>query len=359
MSSQMDTQDSNKSPDFSEARKNLAYLRTHVLNGQHENQVCEGEEADLHKHMLDCKKNPGHSSFIPYKKFEINDLSEEYRDVDLFEFVKVVADLTVRIKVKKVSKERQEFWPDTNMPYPFYDKKGTEFLRTGSGQVNEVIQFTDGVGRDRHGKDIIREYKKCMCRPCRNSDSPKNVWWEVVVRTATHVVYDDIECADTSCRLFYDEEKSELFTLEDLILLEVNIEQDWCLISYMSCGSMAYRERLLSLVVQRVDLWKKVCNKFQNSKNYFTFIVSHPHGYAKQVSFGVYLDNYKVGKFDDKLDLMMLTYNTPTCPGSSGAPVRCVGLGVGHVHNGSLPSNGLNYSGVSLVFPDGSPYVKF
>ncbi|KAH9500321.1 hypothetical protein Btru_073752 [Bulinus truncatus] len=384
------------------------------LRGVHEMQVSEGGEADLHKHFNDCQKNPGHENFISYEKFSLDDIPESHRDPDLFEFIKVVADLTVRLAVKKISADRLQFWPDTDVPYPFY-KGGKSDLsecdlsidgdspRYGSGQINEVIQFFQGIGKDRHGKERSRDYKTCICKQCLNSENPSKVWWEIVVRTATHVVFNEEEASHTSCRLFFDSQKSKLVKIDDMKLLEVNIVQDWCLISYVFCGNLEYRDALLNKVSQRVDLWKKVCQKFQKSEpspaklddedlfksvtsheekyskaNKFqikkwspgdnlTFIVSHPHGSSKYISFGFCERSYLLGQFDKDLDLTKLIYTTPTCPGSSGAAVRCVGLGVGHVHSGTLPDDtdnydeilpkGWNYSGVSLVYREGSPYV--
>uniref|UniRef100_A0A2C9LYD7 Uncharacterized protein n=1 Tax=Biomphalaria glabrata TaxID=6526 RepID=A0A2C9LYD7_BIOGL len=41
------------------------------LIGDHETQESEGGEADLHKYLVGCKKNPGHSQFIPVDTFNL------------------------------------------------------------------------------------------------------------------------------------------------------------------------------------------------------------------------------------------------------------------------------------------------
>uniref|UniRef100_A0A2C9KQY0 Uncharacterized protein n=1 Tax=Biomphalaria glabrata TaxID=6526 RepID=A0A2C9KQY0_BIOGL len=349
---------SSRCTELSKGQQRITHLYEFHLNGKHENEVAESEEADLQKHIVNCKKNPGHTNFIPYELFAIDHIPESHRDSDMFELIKVVADLTVLVTVKTISKNRPEFWPGSTMKYPFYEDKGSKIIRFGSGQVNEVIQFTEGLGYDRHQKKREREYKTCICEKCQYSEKPSPAWWEIVVRTASHVVYDETESELTSCRLFFDKHKSaEKVKFDKVKLLEVNVDEDWCLISYVFCGNdFAYRDKLFNKVMQRVDLWKKVCQKYQDSGDNFTFIVSHPHGCAKQISFGLCKNSIVLGKFDDQLDRAKIEYDTPTCPGSSGAPVRCVGLAVGHVHNGTM--EGINYSGVSLVFRDGSPYVK-
>ncbi|XP_055884255.1 uncharacterized protein LOC106069557 isoform X2 [Biomphalaria glabrata] len=89
--------------------------------GEHEAQESEVGEADLHKYLEGCKKNPGHSQFIPVATFTLKHLPEGYQDIALFELIKAVADLTLRIDVKITSPLRPKFWPDTIQPYPFYE----------------------------------------------------------------------------------------------------------------------------------------------------------------------------------------------------------------------------------------------
>uniref|UniRef100_A0A2C9LBZ9 Uncharacterized protein n=1 Tax=Biomphalaria glabrata TaxID=6526 RepID=A0A2C9LBZ9_BIOGL len=166
------------------------------LIGDHETQESEGGEADLHKHLAGCEKNPGHSKFIPVDTFTLKHLPEGYQDIDLYERIKVIADLTVRVDVKMSSPDRPEFWPETTRRYPFYNMSERRNLRTGSGRVVNVNKFQDGVrnnGGYRH-----TAYTKCWCRKCEGSNSHSNVWWEFDVYTATHVVFDAIEANHTT-----------------------------------------------------------------------------------------------------------------------------------------------------------------
>ncbi|KAK6964601.1 hypothetical protein BgiMline_031840 [Biomphalaria glabrata] len=105
------------------------------LIGDHETQESEGGEADLHKHRGDCKKNPGHRQFIPVDTFTLKHLPEDLQDKDLYEYIKVIADLTVRVCLEMSSPDRPEFYPKTNRPYPFSNMSERRNLRTGSGKV--------------------------------------------------------------------------------------------------------------------------------------------------------------------------------------------------------------------------------
>ncbi|KAK0055597.1 hypothetical protein Bpfe_014872, partial [Biomphalaria pfeifferi] len=118
------------------------------LIGDHETQESEGGEADLHKHLVGCKKNPGHRQFIPVETFTWKHLPEGLQDNDLYELITVTADLTVRVSVEMSSPDRPKFWPKTTQPYPFYNLSERRNLRTGSGRVWDVNKFQDGVRQD-------------------------------------------------------------------------------------------------------------------------------------------------------------------------------------------------------------------
>ncbi|XP_055866359.1 uncharacterized protein LOC106051780 [Biomphalaria glabrata] len=316
------------------------------LIGDHETQESEGGEADLHKHLVGCKKNPGHSRFIPVETFTLKHLPEGLQDNDLFEYIKVIADLTVRVDVRMSSPHRPKFWPKTTQPYPFYNMSERRNLRTGSGRVWDVNKFQDGVWQDGGIEDT--DYTKCWCRKCEGSNSPSNVWWEFDMFTATHVVFDAIEANHTTLRLFYDREDSKVVSDDKVRVRYVNIEDDWCRLNCVTCDK-TLGNKLMGMWKHLVNVRWKVCDKYSDSisKHKLTFIVSHPHGCSKQVSVGQWKDRLKVD------GLSKFTYTTCTCPGSSGAHVYCLGYRdlwpwFDLVHSGSFKS-GLNYSGVGVV----------
>ncbi|KAI8780348.1 hypothetical protein BgiBS90_019542, partial [Biomphalaria glabrata] len=316
------------------------------LIGDHETQESEGGEDDLHKYLVGCKKNPGHSQFIPVDTFTLKHLPEGLQDNDLYEYIEITADLTVRVDVRMSSQDRPKFWPKTTRPYPFYNMSERRNLRTGSGSVRDVNKFQDGVKQNGGYGDT--DYRKCWCRKCEGSNSPSNVWWEFELYTATHVVFDAIEANHTTLRLFYDREDSQVDIVDKVSVRSVNIEADWCWLNCVTCDE-TLGNKLKGMCKHFQNVWEKVYIKYlaSRSKHKLTFIVSHPHGCSKQVSVGQWKDRLKVGKRSQ------FTYTTCTCPGSSGAHVHCLGYR-DHwtwselVHSGSLKS-GLNYSGVGYV----------
>ncbi|XP_055898820.1 uncharacterized protein LOC129928432 [Biomphalaria glabrata] len=304
-------------------------------------------EADLHKYLVGCRKNPGHTQFIPIDTFTMKHLPEGNQDDDLYELIKVTADLTVRVGVTIASPDRPEFWPETTQPYPFYNMMNRSNLRIGSGRVWRVSQYQDGLstsGSTHWG------YTKCWCRKCEASESPSNVWWEFDVEAAAHVVFDDIEASQTTLRLFYDRNDSPVVNLDKVRVYNVNIEHDTCPMKSVTCDQNVGR-KLNELCLHCKDIWEKVWNKYSKSRDEqrLTFLVAHPHGCSKQVSVGRWKDKIQVDE-----DRYKFTYTTCTCPGSSGAAVFCLGYrgwwGLNQcLHSGSLKSK-INYSGVSSDF---------
>ncbi|KAI8796359.1 hypothetical protein BgiBS90_001536 [Biomphalaria glabrata] len=327
---------------------------SYQLFGNHETQMSEGGEADLHRCLIDCTKHPGHSQFIPVGDFSLNHLPEGHRDVELYRLVKALADLTVRVDVRMTSPHRPEYWPNTEALYPFYSMRNSLNLRTGTGIVSDVNKFTDGYSDRVYGGQHDLDYVRCWCEKCQGSDSPSDVWWEIVVYTATHVVYDDIEGGYTSLRLFYDKERSPVVTIDKVSVEDADVRRDWCKLKYVTCDR-SIGDKLKKMFIHCHDIRKKVYDKYRSFRDVdkLTFIVSHPHGCSKQISIGQWRDRLLVGERYSKF-----TYTTCTCPGSSGASVYCVGFTsfIGYscgwlyqlVHSGSLNSE-LNFSGASYV----------
>ncbi|KAI8779019.1 hypothetical protein BgiBS90_020001, partial [Biomphalaria glabrata] len=319
---------------------------------EHECEACQGQTEDsLHEKFTSCTKNPDHALFIPVTAFTIEHLPQHYRDNDLFELIKVVAELTVRIAVSKVSPNRPEFWPDTKKEYPFYKDKGQTFLRTGTGEI-DLFMYKDGHGfhptgssyNSFTGTSYEAPYKTCPCEKCQQSDKPSNVWLEIQIHTAAHVVFDEIEAQHTSCRLFLDDHASPKVTFEKVDLEGVDFQRDKCYLKYITCDK-TIGKRLHEAAGKKDLLWSQVLDKFGADK--LTFIVSHPHGFAKQVSIGEWTEHIKVREYNEDFDMTKLIYTTCTCSGSSGARAYCVGIINSHVHNGVLTS-GLNYSSVDV-----------
>ncbi|XP_059149794.1 uncharacterized protein LOC131936745 [Physella acuta] len=308
------------------------------FTGTHEVQEClEGQgEVDLHTHLANCEKNPGHKNFVPLKQLSVEHFPSGYHDNDLYDTTKALADLTVRIAVKLTSPDRPEFVPGTKDPYPCYNTRGQNSLRTGTGRVGQVDKYTERMDQ------TYKTYRTCPCPECDHSDTPSKVWWEVRVLTARHVVFDSSEARQSSCRLWFDDDKSPVVNIYGWKVGVSDTEEDWCSL-YSVTHDVDVGDKLEEMWRRIDDLCDKVRDKYKSRRDVdkLTIIVSHPHGCSKQVSVGHWVDRQVVWGSSTRY-----TYTTATCPGSSGAVVYRLGCGwYGHLHSGAN-SGGLNYSGV-------------
>ncbi|KAH9496432.1 hypothetical protein Btru_010807 [Bulinus truncatus] len=316
--------------------------------GEHETQEFDGKEANLHQHKKNCKKNPGHANFIPVNDFRLQHLPEVYRDAELYDLIMALVGLTVRVDVKVTSGERPQYWPGTKVRYPFYNSK-SGLVRTGTAQVFGGLAYFGGEFAD--GFQHERGYTTCPCKQCRCSKEQNEVWWEFSVMTAAHVVFDEAEAQGTVLTLFYDSQESSVVKLDTLSVEYVSLEEDKCELVCATCD-IDTSDRLLDMLKAFTDPSVALFNKFKSDRDVekLTFLVSHPHGCSKQISVGQWVDKHQV----DDDGQYKFTYNTCTCPGSSGATVYILGYthngssSFHHFHSGSLKS-GLNVCGAGVV----------
>lgn len=287
------------------------------------------ERGELSKYRPECKKNPDHKKFIPITSFNETHLPEGYQDEDICNTIKALAELTVRIDVTYTSPDRPQFYPDSDVPYPFYNERKSHIMRTGSGWVEEIRKYNKC------------DNKTCPCYSCQQSN-PIKVWGECHVVTAALVVYDDSEARHTTCRIGFDSSQSPLVNLEGIEIVRSDVAGDRCVFSCVT-HDLSLIDKLQNTMDTYEALDWKVNDKYSKTleKHKIAIIVSHPHGCTKQVSIGQWMHRYFVTDEQTKY-----TYNTCTCPGSTGAPVYILGrdsLMSNHNHSGANAEG--NYSG--------------
>ncbi|XP_059160580.1 uncharacterized protein LOC131944089 [Physella acuta] len=313
---------------------------SNFFSGTHEVQEClEGQsELDLHKHLANCEKNPGHKNFIPVNQLNLEHFPPGYHDNDVFNLTKALADLTVRVAVKFTSPDRPEFLPGTKYPYPCYNTRAQNLLHTGTAMIWQVTKYTEG------DPNISRTYRTCPCPECDHSHTPSKVWWRIGVVTVRHVIFDASEARQSSCRLWFDDDISPVVKIYGWLAGYSDAEQDWCQLDCVT-HDLDVAVKLEDMVGKFKGLWDKLSHKYKSRRDVdkLAIIVSHPHGCSKQVSVGLWVHRQVVG-LDSRT---RYTYTTCTCPGSSGAVVYKLGFEWGsyHSHSGANPnSGGLNYS---------------
>jgi hypothetical protein len=225
-----------------------------------------------------CTKNPGHVDFIPIQALNIASFPGRYQDEDLLQTVKLLGDLTVKVKVLSAK------------------------TKTGSGKVIDISKNTlNGT---------------CPCsKCCKEVDKPNKTWWEIVVLTSSLVVANNEEAKNSKCSLFYDNADCPYVDIDGLKTVRSSEKSDICRLICVTCdGDLA---QSLEMKLERfTNLYETTFDKFWEVKNpeKLVVIVSHPHGAHKKVSIGKILEK---NTFSDGYS--SISYSTNTCPGSTGA----------------------------------------
>uniref|UniRef100_A0A2C9KZR4 Uncharacterized protein n=1 Tax=Biomphalaria glabrata TaxID=6526 RepID=A0A2C9KZR4_BIOGL len=299
------------------------------LNDTHETEEFENDDEDAARKFENCSKNPGHDTFITLETFSQDHLPESHRSKVLYDCVKALAQMTVKISVKLVSSGRPRY--HNSREYPYGKRHGSKIVRNGSGRI-------DFLAWHRDEKDL------CPCSMCQESTSPSKTWMEIRVMTAKHVVFDDQEAKKASCKLFYDDAGSPEVVVSGFGVYYEDMEKDRCLFKCATCEE-SLMQTLNANMDHFVQIWEKAHNKYKHhqAKRKLICIVSHPHGHYKRVTVG-HLDR---ARRSGQL-YRQFFYSTPTCPGTSGAAVFVIGhsenLFYQHIHSGS---DGLNFSGLA------------
>ena len=242
------------------------------------------------------------------------------------EWVRAAADLTVRLRVGYTSQDR----PDGD---PLCGDRGKSIARVGTGLIWRVYSKIN---------------EPCPCVYCDGQEVRK--YWRFDVQTAQHVVYDTEEAKRTRVDLFYDDETSrqdgKVVSVWALRVDWSDAESDRC---RMEC--VTHDERIGEMVESLRRRWRSLTKDTRSRPIYFkksslldrlreavatrsrsrpiysmmsslsgegqfyTLIISHPHGQAKKITLGKERPTVKGDDSDYR------EYETATCPGSSGAPV--------------------------------------
>ena len=156
------------------------------------------------------------------------------------EWVRVAADLTVRLRVGYTSQDR----PDGD---PLCGSRGKSIPRVGTGLIYGVYSEIN---------------EPCPCVYCDGQKVRK--YWRFYVHTAQHVVYDTEEAKRTRVDLFYDDETSrqdgKVVSVWALRVDWSHAEKDRC---WMECVTHDERigERVKSLVRRWVSLTEDIGSK--------------------------------------------------------------------------------------------------
>ncbi|XP_012944517.1 uncharacterized protein LOC106013408 [Aplysia californica] len=290
--------------------------------GLYEAEVSFGGEADLHRQIIGCTKNPGHKDFLPFSSLTIDHFPDGYKDEKLLEAVQAWGELVVRIAVDYTSPDRPEFYPDSTDPYPFHQHGGSSMTRYGTGWAAACTK-DDGLDVMVFDGDV-----PCPCEDCEKSGRPATSWGCIVIMTAMHVVFDTSEVERTSVKFFYhdDEDQENTVTLKGKSIKHSDLEMDSDHSEFLAVThDFEFFEKIRLRSAEANHLIKVAGENYETEETGgLAIVVSHPHGCCKQVTFGRMLERDSL----ERSERFAYVYSTATCPGSSGGWVWPVGMGV-------------------------------
>lgn len=276
-----------------------------------------------------------------------------YQTNEVINAIKVIADLTVRIRAGYTSMSRPATLPESSKAYAGAELRGCSVARVGTGFIGRVRIV-------KSSNNLQGSSSSCPCYFCKSfKTTPCGEWGEISIITAAHVVCTADELVHSEVDCFYDNDDDRDANVKILYgntmrasentISKVDFSDDYCQFSVIT-HDIELCERLSQHTVY--DLVTMDLGFQPTTKTSITIIVSHPHGCPKCVSWG---DNTSCDVLDLEAPVKhRYRYNTPTCPGSSGALVWVLEnlhnkWQKVYVHSAGL-SSGFNISGSVDVF---------
>ncbi|KAH9490459.1 hypothetical protein Btru_033919 [Bulinus truncatus] len=307
----------------------------------------ESSKEEEDENANECVKSHNHKDFRKINLLSFNDLPDELHEENLLNLVKIFGDLTVKVenKEKRVIGSGYIFnYPckvistKTLQQWPYLSKKNVELFQT----FPEV-----GI---------------------------------VYVQTTSHLVHYDEEYPNTIVKFSSGKD----FSLKGEVILRHKKQGVYQSIIVCFTPDVKIIENINARLQELADSARKLPDKVKEYMSDRVIIVSYPHGQDKTVSFGKSTSSmYGIKTFEEGRHArlyplhfntlatassvehvrMALTYDAPTCPGSSGAPVVTFKQSSTSkmemdvwTHNGTLSSN--NLLGVSVLKELDIPTVR-
>ncbi|XP_059157822.1 uncharacterized protein LOC131942114 [Physella acuta] len=228
------------------------------------------KEKELKK--IHCSKNPGHTKFIPINDFKVKNLPEQFRTSENYDFIILLAQLTVRLSLNLVTGNR----PDGYFLSQMRNKKAS---RTGTGQIQKVRMDPDTL--------------KCHCRECKTQTFKNS--WIISIQTAAHLIFDTTEAEDTRVDVFYDDEekRENIKILYGLSIKNQNTENDTCILECVT-HDQELGHQITELVDQFLKMEKQVSHSLSEKYDSapLNFIISHLHESSDPKSLGFLMQNF-------------------------------------------------------------------
>ncbi|KAH9525182.1 hypothetical protein Btru_000556 [Bulinus truncatus] len=308
----------------------------------------ESSKEEENENANECVKSHNHKDFRKINLLSFNDLPDELHEENLLNLVKIFGDLTVKVENKEkgvigsgyvLNYPCKVISTKTLQQWPYLNKKNVELFQT----FPEI-----GI---------------------------------VYVQTTSHLVHYDEEYPNTIVKFSSGKD----FSLKGEVILRHKKQGVYQSIIVCFTPDVKIIENINARLQELADSARKLPDKVKEYMSDRVIIVSYPHGLDRTMSFGKSTSSmYGIKTFEESSHARLyplhfntladtdssvehvrlaLTYDAPTCPGSSGAPVVTFKPSSTSrmemevwTHKGTLSSN--NHVGVSVLKELDIPTVR-
>uniref|UniRef100_A0A2C9JBU0 RING-type domain-containing protein n=3 Tax=Biomphalaria glabrata TaxID=6526 RepID=A0A2C9JBU0_BIOGL len=289
--------------------------------------IARAEDFRQPMRALKCDKNPGHFAYFPMACLKLEQLPSKMRKPEFLRFLQLLGMLTVRIVVKETSTDRHK-------SDPAFKNTDKDNPRLGTGYVS-FQEFDLAVNVDKsslaseHGKwKTVKNYVKTLVK--KNSE-------KLYIETNYHLVFDNFEAVNTTVEFFFDDPtRKNVKAVKCVGMKHSGIPGDSRVVLECKSADQEFISRIHQIKHQLKEVVEKLPRKIKAMMCKKLFIIHHPHGREKHLSYG---DSVTVKYIVDKnrhgrnrmtrtnnqskeLNVRkLMQYAADTCPGTSGAPV--------------------------------------
>ncbi|XP_055888650.1 uncharacterized protein LOC106078794 isoform X1 [Biomphalaria glabrata] len=212
----------------------------------------------------ECKKNPGHFAYFPITKLRLEQIPSHTRDAEALRFFQLFGQLVVRVVQTPKRKDGHR------------NDKTTERSGTGCLSLSDDIAESQDWQSNRLGK--LGKYMTHLVKRNR---------WLLFIITSKHLVKNDEDAVSSRAEFFYDEpSKSGLKSVKGLSVRNSDIIGDNSTLLICETSDVAFVQKITKAKQEVLDIASRLPRRVKKSMTKKLYIISHPHGKEKVLSYG-------------------------------------------------------------------------
>uniref|UniRef100_A0A2C9KTY7 Uncharacterized protein n=1 Tax=Biomphalaria glabrata TaxID=6526 RepID=A0A2C9KTY7_BIOGL len=228
---------------------------------------------DLDLNGQDCDKNPGHFSYFPWISLKLEQIPSAFRVLEMFDLLKLMGELTVRITVSTTSKLR---------PSEGLTRINGCKARIGTGfAIKHACHVKKTHGSEQSKYKHIKRWLKLGRK--------KDIGY-VYIQTSRHLVFNDEEAQNAVVDFFYDTpDAKDVITLQGKFLMVSSTAGDNQCLLVCECPDLGFIHKINQLQRELVGVAHRLPLKAKKRMSKKMFMIHHPHGGPKVLSYGDYV----------------------------------------------------------------------